>query len=120
MSLKFATVITNGPNENLVVTAAINSDGTLVCARISMSRPESDERLQRLDRAVSTGGRGLHGETANGNTGADGLFSQGSVQVSSKKNLLATVNVSRYCSRLRVDLTMASLGWLKHDLSLHH
>ncbi|EJF59346.1 hypothetical protein DICSQDRAFT_65282 [Dichomitus squalens LYAD-421 SS1] len=67
--------ITNGPDENMVVSAAINADGTL-----------------RLDRAVASGGRGLHGHTANGNTGADGLFSQGSVQVSSKKNLLATVN----------------------------
>ncbi|KAM5544294.1 hypothetical protein V8D89_001954 [Ganoderma adspersum] len=67
--------ITNDPDENMVVTASIGSDGTL-----------------RLDRAVAAGGRGLHGQTANGNTGPDGLFSQGSVQVSAKNRLLATVN----------------------------
>ena len=50
-------------------------------------------QIQRLDRAVAAGGRGLHGQTANGNTGPDGLFSQGSVQVSAKNRLLATVNV---------------------------
>ena len=50
--------------------------------------------MQRLDRAVAAGGRGLHGQTANGNMGPDGLFSQGSVQVSAKNRLLATVNVS--------------------------
>ncbi|KAI0832110.1 hypothetical protein BC628DRAFT_1336224 [Trametes gibbosa] len=70
------TVITNEPEENMIITAAIGSDGTL-----------------RLDRAVSAGGRGLHGVTANaGNTGVDGLFSQGSIQTSAKANVLATVN----------------------------
>ena len=38
----------------------------------------------------------MHGVTANGNTGVDGLFSQGSVQVSQKANVLADVNVSNY------------------------
>ncbi|PIL25341.1 hypothetical protein GSI_13230 [Ganoderma sinense ZZ0214-1] len=70
-----AYFITNDPDENMVVTASIGSDGTL-----------------RLDRAVGAGGRGLHGQTANGNTGPDGLFSQGSVQVFAKNRLLATVN----------------------------
>ena len=55
---------------------------------------DTNVESQRLDRAVAAGGRGLHGNTANGNTGADGLFSQGSVAVSAKNNALATVNVS--------------------------
>ncbi|KAH9893333.1 hypothetical protein C8Q73DRAFT_647425 [Cubamyces lactineus] len=67
--------ITNEPQENMIITASIDTDGTL-----------------RLDRAVAAGGRGLHGVTANGNTGVDGLFSQGSVQVSQKANVLAVVN----------------------------
>ncbi|KAI0664334.1 hypothetical protein C8Q70DRAFT_1049831 [Cubamyces menziesii] len=67
--------ITNEPQENMVITASIDTDGTL-----------------RLDRAVAAGGRGLHGVTANGNMGVDGLFSQGSVQVSQKANVLAVVN----------------------------
>ncbi|KAL1941315.1 hypothetical protein VTO73DRAFT_7527 [Trametes versicolor] len=67
--------ITNEPQGNMIITASIGSDGNL-----------------RLDRAVSAGGRGLHGVTANGNTGTDGLFSQGSIQVSAKAGVLATVN----------------------------
>ncbi|KAH9851903.1 hypothetical protein C2E23DRAFT_828093 [Lenzites betulinus] len=70
-----AYFITNEPEENMIITAAIAQDGKLT-----------------LDRAVSTGGRGLHGVTANGNTGTDGLFSQGAIQASAKANLLATVN----------------------------
>ncbi|KAI0741357.1 hypothetical protein C8Q80DRAFT_1110448 [Daedaleopsis nitida] len=68
--------ISNEPEENMIITASINSDGTL-----------------KLDRAVATSGRGLHGVTANaGNTGVDGLFSQGSIQVSAERNILAAVN----------------------------
>ncbi|KAH9926314.1 uncharacterized protein BXZ73DRAFT_90973 [Epithele typhae] len=63
--------ITNHPEENSVIAATINKDGSL-----------------NIDRAVSTGGRGLHGN----NTGPDGLYSQGSVVVSTEAKLLATVN----------------------------
>ncbi|KAI0773239.1 hypothetical protein BD413DRAFT_472863 [Trametes elegans] len=68
--------ITNEPEENMIVTASISSDGSL-----------------RLDRAVAAGGHGLHGVTANnGNTATDGLFSQGSIQASAKGGVLAAVN----------------------------
>ncbi|KAI0628048.1 hypothetical protein C8Q77DRAFT_1068725 [Trametes polyzona] len=67
--------ITNDPQENRIIAASIDSDGHL-----------------RLDRAVSVGGRGSHGVTANGNNGTDPLFSQGSVQVSAQANVLAAVN----------------------------
>ncbi|KAI0709662.1 hypothetical protein C8T65DRAFT_575593 [Cerioporus squamosus] len=67
--------ISNEPDENMIISASIGSDGTL-----------------RLDRAVAAGGRGSHGMTANGNMGVDPMFSQGSVQVSSKIGVLATVN----------------------------
>ncbi|RDX50267.1 hypothetical protein OH76DRAFT_1455466 [Lentinus brumalis] len=67
--------ISNEPDENMIISASISSDGTL-----------------RLDRAVAAGGRGSHGVTANGNMGVDPMFSQGSVQVSTKNAVLATVN----------------------------
>ncbi|KAI0730919.1 hypothetical protein C8Q76DRAFT_613520 [Earliella scabrosa] len=68
--------ISNEPDENMIITASISSDGTL-----------------RLDRAVAAGGRGAHGVTANnGDLGVDPLFSQGAIQVSPKKRVLATVN----------------------------
>ncbi|CDO71277.1 hypothetical protein BN946_scf184908.g34 [Trametes cinnabarina] len=70
-----AYVITNEPQENMVITASIEGDGTV-----------------RRDRAIAAGGRGPHGVTANGNTGVDGLFSQGAIQVSTKSNVLATAN----------------------------
>ncbi|KAI0675904.1 hypothetical protein C8Q78DRAFT_963500 [Trametes maxima] len=70
-----AYFITNEPEENMIITASIGADGSL-----------------RLDRAVPSGGRGLHGTTANGNTGVDGLFSQGSIQASAKGKVLAAVN----------------------------
>ncbi|KAI9063304.1 hypothetical protein FKP32DRAFT_1612074 [Trametes sanguinea] len=70
-----AYFITNEPQENMLIAASIEGDGTV-----------------RLDRAIAAGGRGLHGVTANGNTGVDGLFSQGSVQVSQNANVVATVN----------------------------
>ncbi|KAL1949460.1 hypothetical protein VTO73DRAFT_8341 [Trametes versicolor] len=63
--------ITNEPDENMVVAASINSDGTL-----------------NLDRAVATGGHGAHGQS----TGPDALFSQGAIKASAKGKVLATVN----------------------------
>ncbi|KAI0354605.1 hypothetical protein OH77DRAFT_1425666 [Trametes cingulata] len=65
--------ITNEPDENMVIAASINSDGTL-----------------NLDRAVSTGGRGSHG--LSDPLGPDALFSQGSIKASAKGQVLATVN----------------------------
>ncbi|KAI0325541.1 hypothetical protein GY45DRAFT_1260663 [Cubamyces sp. BRFM 1775] len=64
-------VITNEPDENMVIAASINSDGTL-----------------NLDRAVAAGGRGSHGQA----DGPDALFSQGSIKASAKGQVLATVN----------------------------
>lgn len=88
-------VITNEPQGNMIITASIGSDGNLVRLLSKSQVPSSitEHHSQRLDRAVSAGGRGLHGVTANGNTGTDGLFSQGSIQVSAKAGVLATVNV---------------------------
>lgn len=90
-----AVVITNEPQGNMIITASIGSDGNLVRLLLKSQVPSliAEHRSQRLDRAVSAGGRGLHGVTANGNTGTDGLFSQGAIQVSSKAGVLATVNV---------------------------
>ncbi|KAI0649131.1 hypothetical protein C8Q79DRAFT_998995 [Trametes meyenii] len=63
--------ITNEPDENMVIAATINSDGTL-----------------NLDRAVAAGGRGAHGIA----DGPDALFSQGAIKASAKGKVLATVN----------------------------
>ncbi|KAI0635912.1 hypothetical protein C8Q77DRAFT_1155656 [Trametes polyzona] len=63
--------ITNEPDENMVIAASINADGTL-----------------NLDRAVAAGGRGAHG----GADGPDPLFSQGAIKASAKGKVLATVN----------------------------
>ncbi|CDO73442.1 hypothetical protein BN946_scf185013.g77 [Trametes cinnabarina] len=65
--------ITNEPDENMVIAASINSDGTL-----------------NLDRAVSAGGRGAHGLTDP--LGPDALFAQGAIKASAKGQVLATVN----------------------------
>ncbi|KAI0368860.1 hypothetical protein BV20DRAFT_947363 [Pilatotrama ljubarskyi] len=65
--------ITNEPDENMIIAASINSDGTL-----------------NLDRAVGTNGRGSHGLTDP--LGPDALFSQGSIKASAKGQVLATVN----------------------------
>ncbi|KAI8990691.1 hypothetical protein BD414DRAFT_514418 [Trametes punicea] len=65
--------ITNEPDENMVIAASINSDGTL-----------------NLDRAVSAGGRGSHGQSTP--LGPDALFSQGAIKASAKGQVLATVN----------------------------
>ncbi|KAI0359881.1 hypothetical protein OH77DRAFT_1393940 [Trametes cingulata] len=64
-------VITNEPDENMIIAASINSDGTL-----------------NLDRAVAAGGRGAHGIA----DGPDALFSQGAIKASAKGKVLATVN----------------------------
>ncbi|KAI0367744.1 hypothetical protein BV20DRAFT_1088263 [Pilatotrama ljubarskyi] len=64
-------VITNEPDENMIIAASINSDGTL-----------------NLDRAVPAGGRGAHGIA----DGPDALFSQGAIKASAKGKVLATVN----------------------------
>ncbi|KAH9849207.1 hypothetical protein C2E23DRAFT_888396 [Lenzites betulinus] len=65
--------ITNEGDENRIIAASINSDGTL-----------------NLDRAVAAGGRGSHGLTDP--VGPDALFSQGSIKASAKGEVLATVN----------------------------
>ncbi|KAI0718023.1 hypothetical protein C8T65DRAFT_99979 [Cerioporus squamosus] len=65
--------ITNEPGENMIIAATINADGTL-----------------NPDRAVATGGRGLHGSVAT--PGPDGLFSQGGIEASVKGKVLAAVN----------------------------
>ncbi|KAI0775223.1 hypothetical protein BD413DRAFT_471797 [Trametes elegans] len=71
MTLTLLTVITNEPDENKVISASINADGTI-----------------NLDRAVATDGRGAHGAA----DGPDPLFSQGAIKVSAKQQVLATVN----------------------------
>ncbi|KAH9850346.1 hypothetical protein C2E23DRAFT_836177 [Lenzites betulinus] len=63
--------ISNEPDENMVIAASINVDGTL-----------------NLDRAVAAGGRGAHGQA----DGPDALFSQGAIKASKKGQVLATVN----------------------------
>jgi hypothetical protein len=68
-----AYFITNDPSGNYVVSADIQSDGSLVYRR-----------------AVLAGGRGAHG-LANP-VGPDALFSQGSVKTSATGQILATVN----------------------------
>jgi len=68
-----AYFITNDPSGNYVVSADIQSDGSLVYRR-----------------AVLAGGRGAHGLT--NPVGPDALFSQGSVKTSATGNILATVN----------------------------
>ncbi|RDX51121.1 hypothetical protein K466DRAFT_499948 [Polyporus arcularius HHB13444] len=65
--------ITNEGDQNQVIAASINADGTL-----------------NLDRAVTTGGSGAHGITDP--NGPDALFSQGSIKASKKGQVLATVN----------------------------
>ncbi|OJT14477.1 hypothetical protein TRAPUB_8977 [Trametes pubescens] len=65
--------ITNEPDENRIIAATINTDGTLA-----------------LDRAVSTRGVGSHGLTDP--LGPDALFSQGAIKASAKGQVLATVN----------------------------
>ncbi|KAH9932057.1 uncharacterized protein BXZ73DRAFT_47040 [Epithele typhae] len=63
--------ITNEGDNNQIVAASINTDGTV-----------------NLDRATTTDGNGGHGNA----NGPDALFSQGSVKASSKGKVLATVN----------------------------
>ncbi|KAI9064800.1 hypothetical protein FKP32DRAFT_1569191 [Trametes sanguinea] len=65
--------MTNEPDENVIMSASINPDGTL-----------------SLVNAVAAGGRGLHGIASP--PGPDGLFAQGGLQVSTKGEVLATVN----------------------------
>ncbi|KAL1944976.1 hypothetical protein VTO73DRAFT_2596 [Trametes versicolor] len=65
--------ITNEADENRIIAATINTDGTLA-----------------LDRAVSTRGVGSHGLTDP--LGPDALFSQGAIKASAKGQVLATVN----------------------------
>ncbi|KAI0369178.1 hypothetical protein BV20DRAFT_980322 [Pilatotrama ljubarskyi] len=65
--------ITNEADENRIIAASINSDGTLT-----------------LDRAVATRGIGSHGLTDP--LGPDALFSQGAIKASAKGQVLATVN----------------------------
>ncbi|KAI0741672.1 hypothetical protein C8Q80DRAFT_1110493 [Daedaleopsis nitida] len=65
--------ITNEGDQNMIIAASINADGTL-----------------NLDRAVSTGGSGAHGLTDP--NGPDGLFSQAAIKASAKGQVLATVN----------------------------
>ncbi|KAI0756058.1 hypothetical protein C8Q80DRAFT_1264165 [Daedaleopsis nitida] len=65
--------MTNEPDENVVMVASINRDGSL-----------------RLERAVSTGGGGAHG--ISDPIGADGLFAQSGIKASQKGQVLATVN----------------------------
>jgi hypothetical protein len=68
--------MTNEPDGNFVMAAEIAKDGTL-----------------RLDRAVSTAGRGSHGKS-NPDDGPDALFSQGSIKASANGKMLVAVNVS--------------------------
>ncbi|OSD04791.1 hypothetical protein PYCCODRAFT_1433130 [Trametes coccinea BRFM310] len=65
--------MTNEPDENVIMSASINSDGTLT-----------------LVNAVAAGGRGLHGIASP--PGPDGLFAQGGLQASATGEVLATVN----------------------------
>lgn len=65
--------MTNDPKENFIIAADIGSDGKLT-----------------LNRAVSSRGRGSHGQTSP--NGPDALFSQGSVKASANGKILATVN----------------------------
>ena len=68
-------VMTNEPDENVIMTASINGDGTLVCSCcLTMASPTTDYVEQSLVNAVAAGGRGLHGVATP--PGADGLFSQ--------------------------------------------
>ncbi|KAI0040256.1 hypothetical protein FA95DRAFT_1585087 [Auriscalpium vulgare] len=66
--------ITNEPSGNFVVSADIKQDGTL-----------------NLARAITTNGRGQHGDDG-GVNGPDGLFSQGAVKASASGKVLAAVN----------------------------
>ncbi|KAJ3815535.1 hypothetical protein EV368DRAFT_80034 [Lentinula lateritia] len=74
-SVGAAYFITNEETGNFVVSADIESDGTL-----------------NLRQAIATGGLGLHGNNGGVTDGPDGLFSQGAVKVSAAANVLATVN----------------------------
>ncbi|KAI0358021.1 hypothetical protein OH77DRAFT_1421289 [Trametes cingulata] len=65
--------MTNQPDENVIMAASIGRDGSLT-----------------LEKAIAAGGRGLHGIASP--PGADGLFSQGGIQASTKGQVLATVN----------------------------
>ncbi|TBU48874.1 hypothetical protein BD309DRAFT_205075 [Dichomitus squalens] len=64
-------LLSNDPNENQILVATINADGSL-----------------NLDSAVDAGGRGSHGKA----DGPDALFSQGSIKASKKGKVLAAVN----------------------------
>ncbi|EJF55787.1 hypothetical protein BD309DRAFT_276048 [Dichomitus squalens] len=68
-----AYFITNEGKGNMIIAASISADGTL-----------------SLDRAVSTGGSGAHGQTDP--IGPDALFAQGSIKASAKGQVLAAVN----------------------------
>ncbi|KAI0642115.1 hypothetical protein C8Q79DRAFT_987640 [Trametes meyenii] len=88
--------ITNEPDENVIMAASINGDGSL-----------------NLEKAVAAGGRGLHGiATPNG---PDGLFSQSSIQASAKGQVLATANagsntVSLFSINPKVPTDITPLG----------
>jgi hypothetical protein len=73
--LSVLLVMSNEPDGNFIMAADIQQDGTL-----------------KLNRAVSTAGRGSRGK--NGDTdGPDALFSQGSVKASASGKMLVAVNV---------------------------
>ena len=75
-------VITNEGDQNRVIAASINADGTLVSLisekvhgrDLLLPSPDRFGINQNLDRAVSTGGSGAHGITDP--NGPDALFSQ--------------------------------------------
>ena len=89
LSYRFA-VLTNEPDENQIIAASINADGTLVGTIFRARLDRYSSPPKNLDRAVAAGGRGSHGKAA----GPDALFSQGSIKVSKKGKVLAAVNVS--------------------------
>ena len=83
-------VLTNEPDENQIIAASINADGTLVGTIFRARLDRYSSPPKNLDRAVAAGGRGSHGKSS----GPDALFSQGSIKVSKKGKVLAAVNVS--------------------------
>ncbi|CAL1704536.1 unnamed protein product [Somion occarium] len=77
--------MTNDQRGNYIVAGEVANDGSVT-----------------FRQAIATGGQGMHGNS----TGADGLYSQGSVQVHNKEGLLAVVNAgSHTVSLFGIDAT---------------
>ena len=81
--------MTNEPSGNILVSAPITSNGSIVCTLLA----SVDMRLTSSQGDISvmaTGGLGIHGDSF----GVDSIFTQGPIAVHEDTGRLAVVNVS--------------------------